>query len=475
AYQNDPAYRSLVQTHFSAITPENEFKHVSMVSNEGAISFVKTDEWLNQVQGTGLQVFGHTLVDWQSTNATYLRSLKSAGTEVNVVPNAGFENGSGNTFSDWTTQVAPDASGSFGQETTAPQEGVRAMKVSVTTPGQYQYSIQSYSTIFSLTPGQSYTLTFYAKADVNGSRFKAVIQNANYQEKTFYLTPEWQQYTWTFATNESAVSLKFHFPAAGVFYIDNINIPRSADGSMVIDPVKVDNAMKDFITQTVTRYRNQINAWDVINEPLDDGTGKIRTNPQPGAASGDKFYFAEFLGKDYIAKALQYAAQANPNAELYINEAKLESDGVKLDSMIQLISNLKAAGVPLHGIGLQMHLGIRNDRQAIENALQKLAATGLKIRISEMDVRVNPWNIFGYKATESDLIAQRDLVRFAIGAYFRYVPAAQRAGITFWDPTDKYSWIIINQNKEDAPTLFDIDMKKKPAYYGAVVGLRKKG
>src|SRR5205085_9184005 len=103
--------------------------------------------------------------------------------------------------------------------------------------------------------------------------------------------------------------------------------------------------------------------------------------------------------------------------------AKLESDPVKLDSMISMINQLKAKGVPLHGIGLQMHLTIKNDRKGIETALQRLAATGRKIRISEMDVRVNPWNYFGYQASEADLIAQRDLYRFAIGAYYRLVPA----------------------------------------------------
>jgi endo-1,4-beta-xylanase len=92
-----------------------------------------------------------------------------------------------------------------------------------------------------------------------------------------------------------------------------------------------------------------------------------------------------------------------------------------------------------------------------------------------MDVRTNPWNFFGYKASNEDLIAQRDLYRFAIGAYYRLVSAAQRTGISFWDPADKYSWIITNQNKEDAPTLFDINLQKKPAYYGVIVALRKKG
>lgn len=472
-FKNDAGYLGLVQTHFNSITPENELKHVSVVSNEGSFDFSSADEFISLAQAKGIPVFGHTLVDWQSSNTTYLRSLQTpGGNEVNAISNAGFESGTGDSFNDWLTQISAGATGSFQQETTSPYEGARALKVNVSVPGPYQYSIQAYTNPFSLTQGYSYTLSFYAKAAVNGSRFKAVIQNNTYQEKTFFVSPTWTKYTWTFTANEPLASLKFHFPAEGTFYFDNISIPKISSAS--VDPVKLDNAMKNFITQSVTRYSGKINAWDVVNEPLEDVSGKIRNNPQPGSVTGDKFYFAEFLGRGYIENAFRYAYEANPNATLYINEAKLESDPVKLDSMVKLINSLKATGVPVHGIGLQMHLTIKNDRAGIERALEKLAATGLKIRISEMDVRVNPWNIFGYQPTEADLIAQRDLYRFAIGAYFRLVPAAQRAGITFWDPSDQYSWIIINQNKEDAPTLFDKNYKKKPAYYGVVVALRKK-
>jgi len=472
---NDPAYMNIVKQHFNGITPQNELKHATVVTNEGAFDFTKSDQMITLADAANLSVFGHTLVDWQSTNTTYMRSLRSTSNVTNVVPNSGLENGTGDVFTNWITQVATGATGSFQQETSNVYEGSRAMRINVITPGPFQYSIQTYSDNFSLNAGRSYTLSFYARSAVNGSRIKAVVQNATYQEKTFMLTPNWAKYSWTFTANEATASLKFHFPDAGTFYLDAFNIPRPNDGVYSIDPVLVDTAMKRFIVQSVQRYQNKISSWDVVNEPLEDGTGKIKTNPQPGIMSGDKFYFAEYLGAGYIAKAFQYANQANPNAVLYLNEAKLESDGVKLDSMVKLITQLKAAGVPVHGIGLQMHLDIKNDRGGIERALQKLSATGLKIRISEMDIRVNPWNFFGYKATEADLIAQRDLYRFVVGAYYRLVPAAQRAGIAFWDPTDKHSWIITNQGKDDAPTLFDASYRKKPAYYGVVVGLRKKG
>ncbi|MCE3283051.1 MAG: hypothetical protein K0Q66_1788 [Chitinophagaceae bacterium] len=472
--KSDTAYAGIVKTHFNSVTFENEFKHGVIVTNEGAYDYTKADEFVNMAQAQGLSIHGHTLVDFKSSNTTYLRSLTSPGTEVNVVVNPGFEATTGANFSNWITQVGGGAVGSFEIETANPYQGSKAMKVNVTTAGPQQFSMQAYSDFFGLSQGYSYTLSFYARANVHGSRFKAVIQNTTYQERTFFLTTAWEKYTWTFTAGEPTLSLKFHFPVEGVFYFDNVSIPRPASGGFSLDPVKVDTAMKQFITRMISRYKNKVMAWDVVNEPLEEGTGAIRTNPVPGTSTGDKFYFAEFLGRDYIAKAFNYAHEADPNAQLYINEDKLESDGAKLDSMVKLVNSLKAAGVPIHGIGVQMHITIKNDLAAIERAFTKLAATGLKIRISEMDVRINPWNTTGFTPSNDQLIAQRDYYRFAIGAYYRLVPPSQRAGITLWDPNDKYSWIVLNQGKEDFPNIFDVNYRKKPAYYGALVAMKKK-
>lgn len=468
----DQQYASIVKTHFNSITLENDLKHATIVSNEGAYDYSKADAALAMSDLAGFAIHGHALVDFQSSNATYLRSLTSNTTTVNAVPNPGFENGTGNNFSNWVTQVDPSANGGFSADVSTPYAGARAMKVMVAAPGQYQYSIQAYSDLFPVTAGNVYSFTFYARADVIGSKFKAVVQNTTYQEKTFFLTQNWEQYTFTFTANEPSLTIRLHFPSAGTFYFDELSMLKPASGDNAVDPVKLDNAMKQFITSTINRYKSRIHSWDVVNEPFADG-GALRSASQAGASTSN-FYYADYLGKDYIAKAFQYANAADPSAVLYINEDKLESDEGKLNAMVGLVNDLKAQQVPVHGIGIQMHLTTKSDRKAIETALIRLAATGLKIRISEMDVRVNPWNYFGFNASDEDLVAQRDLYRFVVGAYYRLVPAAQRAGITFWDPVDKYSWIIVNQNKEDAPTLFNSNYGKKPAYYGVIVGLRKK-
>jgi len=252
-FSTDTAYLSLLKKHFNSVTFENELKHASIVSNEGVYNYSKSDEFVNLAQAAGLSVYGHSLVGYRNSNNIYLRSLTSTTTEVNTIANPGFESGSGNNFTNWTTQVSPGATGSFTAETASVYEGSRALKADVTIPGPFQYSMQAYTDEFSLSPGYAYTISFYAKAAVHGSKFKAIIQNNTYQEKTFFLTQTWEKYSWTFTVNESTLRFKLHFPYEGSFYFDKVSLPKPVSGVNMLDPVKIDSAMKKFIATKVSR------------------------------------------------------------------------------------------------------------------------------------------------------------------------------------------------------------------------------
>jgi endo-1,4-beta-xylanase len=148
---------------------------------------------------------------------------------------------------------------------------------------------------------------------------------------------------------------------------------------------------------------------------------------------------------------------------LFINDYNLESDSRKLDSLIKIINDLQTANVPIHGVGTQMHVSINTNNSAIDNAFQKLAATGLLVHVSELDIRINPLNLTPFTVTPALLDQQAQKYKYIVESYFRNVPAAQRYGITVWNLTDADSWITTG-GKQDAPTLFDMNFTKKPAY-----------
>ena len=465
--KNNTNYSSLVKTQFDRITPEYQMKHGANVKNDGSFDFTKTDEFVNTLAiANGLSVYGHTLVWHQNNNGNYLRSLAGT-TGPNLVLNPGFENG----FTNWFTQVSstPPTAGSITLETTDLQSGTQAAKVIVTTPGPNAYSIQIVSDNFSVTNGSAYKLKFWAKATVNAQSLRAVAQGTSYYaQQDQPLTTTWAPYTFSFTPTESSVSVKFHFPNTGTFLIDNLSVALS---STIPDPVLVDNALHNWITTMVDRYKGKVTGWDVANEVVVDGTGELRTSSNSSGTASDNFYWADHLGRSYIANAFRWANAADPSAKLFINDYNLESDNRKLDSVIKLINELKTAGVPIHGVGLQMHININTNNAGIDNAFQKLAATGLLIHVSEMDVRMNPGNTTGFTVTSALHDQQAQKYKYVAQSYFQNVPASQRFGITVWNLTDADSWIVLS-GKEDFPTLFNSSYQKKAAFSGFVQGLK---
>ncbi len=207
-----------------------------------------------------------------------------------------------------------------------------------------------------------------------------------------------------------------------------------------------------------------------------DGTSGLRTSANTPVSSGatDYFFWSDYLGREYALKAFNYAKAADPNALLFINDYNLESNGANLDSLLTFVRELQGKGAKIDGIGIQMHNSINTSRIGIETMFQKLAATGLKIRVSELDIRINPSDASGFTATPALLESQAEMYKYVVQSYMRNVPAAQRHGLTIRGVTDKDSWIVTALKKVDYPLLFNTDYSKEPAFYSFLLGLKGK-
>ncbi len=452
--KNNSTYSSLVKNQFDRVTFEYQMKHGANVQNNGSYNFTNTDDLVNIAQAAGLEIYGHTLVWHQNNNGSYLRSL-TASSGTNLLLNAGFEN----DFTNWTTQVSATAptSATISIVNSGAQSGTKAAKVLVNTPGPDPWSVQVYSDNFNVTANTGYTLKFWAKAVTAGQSFRAVVQGTSfYAQQNQTLTTGWVEYSFPFTPTENAVSVKFHFPGAGEFYLDNLSVGQQG---AVLDPALVDNAMRDWISTLINRYKTKVKAWDVVNEVIDE-SGNFRT----GTSANDIFYWYPVLGQSYIANAFNYAYQADPTAILFINDYNLESNPTKLSALIALVNQLKTAGVPVHGIATQMHISINTPNSGIDDMFAQLAATGLKVHVSELDVRLNPGNTAGFTPTAALLEQQAEKYKYVAQSYKSNVSAAQRYGITVWNVTDADSWIVTSLNQTDYPCLFDAGYNKKPAF-----------
>jgi endo-1,4-beta-xylanase len=154
--------------------------------------------------------------------------------------------------------------------------------------------------------------------------------------------------------------------------------------------------------------------------------------------------------------AFEFARDADPNAVLYYNDYSAEGIGQKSDAVYNLLSNLRAQGVPVHGVGWQMHQvnPFRIQAQHRTN-LRRLADLGLEISITEMDVRIP-------LPTEPQELQQQALAYGDVMQLCLEEPAC--TAVVAWGFTDKYSWIPgFFQGFGDA-LLFDVNYQPKPAY-----------
>jgi endo-1,4-beta-xylanase len=219
-------------------------------------------------------------------------------------------------------------------------------------------------------------------------------------------------------------------------------------------------AYANYILAVAGRYRGQAAGWDVVNEPV--------------AEDGDGYrdcLWRQVFGMDYVEVALRQARQADPDAVLFLNEYNLESNPRKLASFLRLVEGLRTRGVPLDGIGTQMHLDVDQPLGAIRPTMQALAATGLKIHVSEFDVTLQGHDQMSRRAR---LEAQTRLAGEAAEA-FAALPAAQRYAFSTWGVRDKDSWLRKPPNAgdgTDSPLLFDDEGRPKGAAAAFVRGVR---
>jgi endo-1,4-beta-xylanase len=233
--------------------------------------------------------------------------------------------------------------------------------------------------------------------------------------------------------------------------------------------------LHDHIQTVVGRYKGRIQSWDVVNEALNED-GTLRQS-----------LWLKIIGEDYIAKAFQYAHEADPQAQLTYNDYSLENEA-KRNGALALIAKLKDQGVPITSVGLQGHNSLTwpsvEDEDTTISAFAKL---GVKVVISELDINVLP-RATRQQSAEVSLNVQQDpklnpyvsglpqsvqqelAERYAalFGVYLKHRDGITR--VTFWCVTDGDSWLNDwpVKGRTNYPLLFDRNGQPKPAFQAVI-------
>lgn len=216
-------------------------------------------------------------------------------------------------------------------------------------------------------------------------------------------------------------------------------------------------ALKRHIQTLVSHGQGRIQAWDVINEPLDpQGDGLRRT------------LWLQRLGPGYLAAALRWARQADPTAILTINDYGLEGDDQqtarKRHALLALIDALQQQGAPLDAIGLQAHLLApaegKPEFRSLPGFLAELRRRGLQLEITELDV--------SDRALPADQAVRDTRVAATYDAFLNAVlaePGVRR--ITSWGLSDRDTWLNKALPRADGlpqrPLPYDTALQAKPA------------
>jgi endo-1,4-beta-xylanase len=237
------------------------------------------------------------------------------------------------------------------------------------------------------------------------------------------------------------------------------------------DSLAWEKLFKTYIADVASRYRGKVASWDVVNEAFhDDGTLRVHDRDTTDKED-DGSIFARQLGPDYLARAFQYAHAADPEALLFYNDYGQEGHPAKTAAIDRMVRDFRQRGIPIHGLGLQMHLGIGASKRGIRTAIRAAAGTGLLIHISELDILVSDWKKnpdLQYTPRLQRRHAQ--MYRFVVRTFCREVPPAQRYGITLWGVTDAHTWVT-GLGFRDFPLLFDTEYRRKGVYQAFVKGL----
>ncbi|WP_163649903.1 endo-1,4-beta-xylanase [Modicisalibacter sp. 'Wilcox'] len=210
--------------------------------------------------------------------------------------------------------------------------------------------------------------------------------------------------------------------------------------------------LADHIATVVGRYKGRVAGWDVVNEPLEPFGPELRRD--------SPWYRA--MGADYIAFALRAAHRADPDAALYINEFACEERNAKSDALYRLARGLLADGVPLDGIGFQLHEDLTDDYRPVTAAafrdnVRRFIDLGLAVRISEMDVNL-------HDDASTARLQQQAAYYASMLALARDIPAF--TAFSTWGFTDRYSSLQDWWNPDGLGNglIFDPALRAKPAY-----------
>lgn len=538
---NENGEGDLVNANYQMFTPGNAMKSDAMLGNSGTINFAAVDRLLAAMP-EGMKLYGHNFFWHTQQNQSYLKSLiaptlvvESEGEIANVLQGdaSNFNGGTTGGWGSWgSNKESADVVAGAGKD------GSAALVLKNKGDGNTWEAQCAYTFDDALQAGKKYIIQFYAKSTSTAGELQFQYQNGTtYQSQggynTFSVGKDWTKCEYEFTpTPEDANRIIFNFGKVGAtYYVDNIKFGlakdqgstagakqtifrargkqhRAASKSYYVlkTPAEKQAVLEGAMEAWVSGVANHLKekgvtpyGYDVVNEPIADGSNKFRGLDEGIFGSGDdaapeetvadglslnwgnNHWYWGYYVPDYHVKAFQLARKYLPaETKLFVNDYNLETSPKKLEALVKFVNEIDTKnGSPIvDGIGTQMHVTLSSSDDATKNAeniaalkekvdamFQTMAATGKLVRVTELDISLGTGS-----PSANQYKAQSDCYKMIVESYKANVPAAQQSGITIWSLSDNEAeheyWL-----KGQVPNLFDKDYKRKWAYKGFCDGI----
>lgn len=225
--------------------------------------------------------------------------------------------------------------------------------------------------------------------------------------------------------------------------------------------------LEKYVTDVVTHFKGKVLAWDVVNEVISDDNGGT-------APYRDSNWYKAAGGADYIDWAFEAARKADPDALLFINDYNTELSG-KRGRLLQVVKDLQDRGIPIDGVGHQMHIQAATPVADVLSAIDDVdnQFMGLVNHVTELDISIynDPGSCFdtqtncaadyGTNVPQSVIDDQAQKYR---ELYAGFAARSTVTSVTTWGISDAQSWLnSFPVNRRNAPLLYDRDRAAKTA------------
>lgn len=212
-----------------------------------------------------------------------------------------------------------------------------------------------------------------------------------------------------------------------------------------LDSDALEKVLRDYIFETVGRYRGKIQSWNVLNEAINDH-GRARPSIWKKI-------------DNFIPKCYQWAHEADPDAELLYCDYRLHTVD-RWKAVSKMVREMQTADIPIHGIGLQLHhdmfrsLAISSVR--LTGAIQDLRKLGMNIHVAEVTIAIQApvQNLPDALKYQMHATAYRQIIKAAL--------AGGAKSFNIWGSTDPFSQHVPD---ETTPGIFDSAFQPKAAYF----------